>query len=285
MKKTSKKRRLQQKQKNQLLIFGTVATLVCLGVLHGILQAAGPTQPQRLVTFYDRGVESSVLTRASTVRDALTSAAIEVDPHDIVEPSIDSHLTKPYVDVIIYRSRPVVVIDGSIRQTVMTPLQSPNEILKAAGLQALGRDDKTSFEQGQFVTDGAPVKLIVSRSQPVAPPHISFQPKPNALTKSKGAQVYVDSDGVAHRETYYDLPMNIVIHSCGVGNTYTIRSDGAKVDQDGYVLVAANLAAYPRCTVVDTSMGPGKVYDTGGFATRYPYGFDLATDWTNYDGM
>ena len=31
-------------------------------------------------------------------------------------------------------------------------------------------------------------------------------------------------------------------------------------------------------------MGPGKVYDTGGFAARYPHGFDLATDWTNNDG-
>jgi hypothetical protein len=30
-------------------------------------------------------------------------------------------------------------------------------------------------------------------------------------------------------------------------------------------------------------LGPGKVYDTGGFAARHPYGFDLATDWTNHD--
>ena len=31
-------------------------------------------------------------------------------------------------------------------------------------------------------------------------------------------------------------------------------------------------------------MGPGKVYDTGGFAAKHPHGFDLATDWTNGDG-
>lgn len=77
--------------------------------------------------------------------------------------------------------------------------------------------------------------------------------------------------------------MNIVIGACG-GGGYTIRYDGAKIDADGYVLVAANYASYPRCTVVETSLGPGKVYDTGGFAARHPYGFDLATDWTNYDG-
>ena len=112
---------------------------------------------------------------------------------------------------------------------------------------------------------------------------IGTKPK-NPLTKSKGAQIFTDSKGVVHRETYYDLPMNIVIKACGSGGTYTVRADGAKVDKDGYILVAANYGNYPRCSVVETSMGPGKVYDTGGFATKHPHGFDLATDWTNGDG-
>jgi uncharacterized protein YabE (DUF348 family) len=114
---------------------------------------------------------------------------------------------------------------------------------------------------------------------------IGIKPGPNALTKSKGAQYFTDSNGVSHRETYYDLPMNVVMNACGQGGYYTIRpGDGAKVDRDGYVLVAANYGNYPRCSIVETSMGPGKVYDTGGFAVRHPHGFDLATDWTNYDG-
>jgi hypothetical protein len=56
------------------------------------------------------------------------------------------------------------------------------------------------------------------------------------------------------------------------------------VDKDGYVLVAAHLGNHPRCSIVETSLGLGKVYDTGGFASRYPQAYDLATDWTNYDG-
>ena len=112
---------------------------------------------------------------------------------------------------------------------------------------------------------------------------IGTKPK-NPLTKSKGAQIFTDSKGVVHRETYYDLPMNIVIKACGSGGTYTVRADGAKVDKDGYILVAANYGNYPRCSVVETSMGLGKVYDTGGFAAKHPHGFDLATDWTNGDG-
>jgi hypothetical protein len=285
MKKLTKKQRLQRIQTKHLLIFGCVVMVVCLAAWYGLVRAAVPLQPQRLVRFYDRGLEHSILTRASTVQSALQAADIAVDPHDIIDPSADSSLTKSYVDIIIYRSRPVAVTDGAVRQTVMTSLQSPNEILKAAGLKALDPKDKTTFQQASLALDGAPTELIVSRAQVTVPPRVSFTPKPNALTQSKGAQVYVDINGVAHRETYYDLPMNIVIHSCGASNSYTIRSDGAKVDQDGYILVAANLAAYPRCTVVDTSMGPGKVYDTGGFAARYPYGFDLATDWSNNNGI
>lgn len=120
-------------------------------------------------------------------------------------------------------------------------------------------------------------------NQPVAQIEIVGARLPNALTKAKSAHQFTDSRGVSHRETYYDLPMNVVINACD-GGGYMVRADGAKVDKDGYILVAANYGNYPRCSVVETSMGPGKVYDTGGFAVRHPHGFDLATDWTNGDG-
>jgi hypothetical protein len=239
-----------------------------------------------LVTIYDRGIKRSVLTQASTVEGALRVAGIAVDPQDIVEPTVDTKFTTLDADVIVYRSRLIGVVDGNIRQTVMTARQSPNEMLKEAGLPALDSKDTTKFQRASSALDEAPTELIVTRvKKKEEPVRVVFQPKPNALTRSKGAHIYVDAAGVAHRETYYDLPMAIVIRTCGAGNSYTVRSDGAKVDQDGYVLIAANLAAYPRCTVVDTSLGPGKVYDTGGFAVRHPYGFDLATDWSNGDGI
>ena len=101
--------------------------------------------------------------------------------------------------------------------------------------------------------------------------------------------MFTDSRGITHRETYYDLNMKgvmqIAARECGVSPVYTVRADGAKVDQDGYVIVAAHLGNYPRCSVVETSIGAGKVYDTGGFAARHPHGFDLATDWTKADGI
>ncbi|MBR2830796.1 G5 domain-containing protein [Candidatus Saccharibacteria bacterium] len=112
------------------------------------------------------------------------------------------------------------------------------------------------------------------------------------LTAGMGRNYYTvrRADGlvIERQETYYDLPMqgvmNLTAETCGTEAYYTVREDGVKVDAEGYVLVAANLLRYPRCSVVETSLGLGKVYDTGTFAETNPEQFDLATDWTNRDG-
>lgn len=132
------------------------------------------------------------------------------------------------------------------------------------------------------------VKEPVTRVIAVGASAIEMRP----LTASMGVNRYTITVGgrtVERKETYYDLPMSgvmaLVSGTCGVPATYSVRADGAKVDADGYVLVAANLSRYPRCSVVETSLGPGKVYDTGGFAASNPEQFDLATDWTNRNGQ
>lgn len=126
---------------------------------------------------------------------------------------------------------------------------------------------------------------VVSREPSEQIDIIGLRNDGRGLTKSKGAQYFTDSKGVSHRETYYDLPMAVVMSACGQGGRYSVRPDGAKVDSDGYIIIAANYGNYPRCSIVETSLGPGKVYDTGGFAANHPTGFDLATDWTNGDGI
>lgn len=109
------------------------------------------------------------------------------------------------------------------------------------------------------------------------------------LTASKGAQIYTytkqNGATVQRKETYYDLDMHTVMYNCGGGGFYQVREDGVKVDKDGYVIIAAHLGNYPRCSVVETSLGEGKVYDTGGFAESNAEQFDIATDWTNRNGI
>lgn len=129
-----------------------------------------------------------------------------------------------------------------------------------------------------------PVKKIVA----VGAEKIS----PQTLTASRGAVIYTvtkaDGSVVARKETYYDLNMDRVMQNaarlCGVQPVYKVREDGVKVDADGYVIIAAELSRYPRCSTVQTSVGAGKVYDTGEFARTNPEQFDIATDWTNRNG-
>lgn len=108
------------------------------------------------------------------------------------------------------------------------------------------------------------------------------------LTAAMGRNRYTAKDlsgnYVERQETYYDLNMRGVMGFCGK-SSYTVREDGAKVDDEGYILVAANLSRYPRCSIVETSLGLGRVYDTGTFAATNPEQFDLATDWTRRDGI
>lgn len=247
-----------------------------------------PTGKQHLVTYYDRGVEHVILTRSATVRDALATAHVTLSDQDKVEPALDTRLDATDNVVNIYRARPVLVIDGSVRIKIVTTALTVNDIVTGADLAALQQGDRASFSVSKnIVNDGAGTVVTVERTNKNLagqPKSLGTGPGLNALSTSKGAQIFTDSLGIAHRETYYDLPMNIVINACGPGG-YTIRYDGAKIDKDGYILVAANLVHYPRCSIVETSMGLGKVYDTGGFAVRHPYGFDLATDWTNDNGQ
>lgn len=274
-------KRIPRIQRPVSLIIFSIVVVLALGFA-GYVYAHTERKVERLVTFHDRGKDRVILTDATSVAEALRDAKITVTTGDVVEPALGSALFSTDSAVIIYRARPVLVVDGSLKQKVMTAAVAPNEIMTLAGIAPLQSVDTTSFREGNLIAEGASTVLTIERGA-FTPIKTTYVPKPNALTKSRGAQIYVDANGISHRETYYDLPMNVVMQHCG-GGDYTIRSDGAKIDKDGYVLVAASYRNYPKCTIVDTSMGLGKVYDTGGFALRYPHGFDLATDWSNFNG-
>ena len=86
------------------------------------------------------------------------------------------------------------------------------------------------------------------------------------LTPEKGV-VYFNG----HRETYYSQKV-LPGHGLNIPGRH-VASDGTIRDKDGYICVASS--DYPKGTVVQTSLGPGKVYDTG-----CPSGtIDIYTDW------
>lgn len=86
------------------------------------------------------------------------------------------------------------------------------------------------------------------------------------LTPSKGRIWYN-----GHTETYYSQK---VLPGGGLAIPGRhIASDGTIRDADGYIVLASD--DYPRGTVVETSLGAGKVYDTGSGSGN----IDLYADW------
>lgn len=86
------------------------------------------------------------------------------------------------------------------------------------------------------------------------------------LTKKKGVNYFN-----GHRETYYSQK---VLPGGGLKIPGRhIASDGTIRDADGYICVASS--DYPKGTVVQTSLGAGKVYDTGCASGT----IDIYTDW------
>jgi resuscitation-promoting factor RpfB len=385
--------------------------LICVFVIASVVGVGTVVTAQskdaHLLTVYDRGISQSFITNEKTIGDALDARGIELDDRDTVEPSVKEELIASDYQVNIYRSRPVVVVDGIIRIKTVSPYQTAKQIAKDVGIEVYDEDRATLSPLTNLVADGAGLQLTIDRAIPIVldlygkrtevrtfgetvadmlkekgielgengrvslaldtkitsgleirvwregkqtisieqeipastrivydadrplgyratqtkgvvglrtisyeievregvevsrveianvvtraateqTEVIGLYNNGSGLTASKGAQYYTDSKGISHRETYYDLNMRVVMQSCGQGGYYTVRPDGAKVDAQGYIIVAANYGNYPKCTLVETSLGTGKVYDTGGFAQRHPFGFDLATDWTRADGI
>ena len=74
----------------------------------------------------------------------------------------------------------------------------------------------------------------------------------SGLTKSSGVNWYN-----GWKETYYSS--RVLYHY--MTPQWTAGSDGVYRDSDGYVIVASS--SEPYGTIIDTSFGTGKVYDTG----------------------
>lgn len=90
--------------------------------------------------------------------------------------------------------------------------------------------------------------------------------------------------GPSGKETYYNLNMSVcvrVMRRMGFSEEeypYAVRSDGVKT-LGGLVMCAANLSLRPRGSLIETSVGPGIVVDTGGFAKRNPKQLDICVSW------
>jgi len=112
-----------------------------------------------------------------------------------------------------------------------------------------GLSKENGLTKIEYVTVGGYDHIVLKYSEP-------YNLFSNALTSWRGAQYF---DG--HKETYYServLPgYGLRIPGRHVADDGTIR------DEEGYIAVAADPSFMSRGSVLMTSLGPAKVYDTG----------------------
>lgn len=234
------------------------------------------------------GQNIQVRTQAKTVADLLKEKGIKLEADDDMDLAGSTDITDQ-MTLRIWRNGIQTINITEELPFSTEKVYDPNYAVGYSEVKTPGQVGQKSVIYQIEIADGQEInRSVISEvvsSPPVNQVVIVGIKAANGLTKAKGAQYFVDSKGVSHRETYYDLNMSVVMNSCGQNGKYIVRVDGVKVDNNGYVIVAANLSRYPRCSVVETSLGPGKVYDTGGFAAVHPDGFDIATDWSNNNGV
>lgn len=233
------------------------------------------------------GTPLTMRTHAKTVGELLEERNIQLGPEDTVQPT-QGVAVQPNMQIFVLRKGTQI---ATVEEEIPMPIERIEDNSLSIGTKAVrqqGAPGKRVVTYQIDLENGVEVSRKPIQSVEVVPSVKQIEAigtrAVGGLTKSKGVYFFTDSKGVTHRETYYDLPMGGVAGLCGNGGIYTVRGDGAKVDKNGHILVAANLSLYPRCSVVETSLGLGKVYDTGDFAGTHLHGFDLATDWSNNDG-
>lgn len=158
--------------KKQKTFYGILTTIGCVVVAMiaffavtppARAESTGPESGDRLITVHDGGIERAFMTHAGTLGDALKQANFQLDPQDSVEPGLDSKLVAANYEVNIYRARPVTIVDGGVREKVLSSARTAPQIAKAANIM-LYPEDKTSVD----VTAGADsgLQMTVKRATP-----------------------------------------------------------------------------------------------------------------------
>lgn len=141
------------------------ATFVDRVLAQGTDEVPAVASDQHVLTIHDRGDEQVVITKASTLGEALRLADIEISAgHDVVEPSLDSELVASNYSVNIYRARPITVVDGVVKKNITTAEQTPERIAKAAGITIYSEDQTDFSAPSDMLSNGSSQVMSIDRA-------------------------------------------------------------------------------------------------------------------------
>lgn len=151
-------------------IFVTLFTFVFFagGLVVANGQTLGPND-SHVVNLYVDGEETSIPTRAATVKDFIDKAQVDLREGDTTEPSLTTPIDADNFRVHIYRAHPVLIIDGTTSQRVLTSETTPQLIAQKAGFTVYPEDTLTLSTPENFIQDAIlGQKLTIDRATPVS---------------------------------------------------------------------------------------------------------------------
>ena len=141
------------------------ATFVDRVLAQGTDEVPAVASDQHVLTIHDRGDEQVLITKASTLGEALKLAGIEISAgHDVVEPSLDSELVASNYSINIYRARPITVVDGLVKKNITTAEQTPERIAKAAGITIYSEDQTDFSAPSDMLSNGSSQVMSIDRA-------------------------------------------------------------------------------------------------------------------------
>lgn len=122
---------------------------------------------EHILKVHDGDSEQGFITKATTLRAALTDAHIRIDPNDITEPTLDESLVASSYEVNIYRARPVAIRDGLSNTKVITAYRTGKQIASQAKITLNDADVTKLAPSSDPIADGAAEIMTIDRATPV----------------------------------------------------------------------------------------------------------------------
>ena len=174
--------------------------------------------------------------------------------------SVSSYLSNTSKEDLQNALASVRIVKENKKENVVETLDLIEEPTKLDGLTIRKKSyDEMTFQEVNEALNAGTLELKYSDLYTYAS---------TRLTKNKGA-IYFNG----HKETYYS--QNVLPgYSLQIPGRH-VAADGTVRDAQGYITVAANTSYMSKGTILITSLGPAKVYDSG-----CAYGvIDIYTNW------
>jgi resuscitation-promoting factor RpfB len=115
------------------------------------------------------GGEQTVPSREPTVGTLLSKLHITLNPGDVVEPGVATHINQDKFRINVYRAVPVVITDGTHRVFTFSAATTPRAIAVQTGFKPYPEDRLTSTPTGDFLKQGAIGETVnIKRSVPIS---------------------------------------------------------------------------------------------------------------------